>query len=347
MQRVYSDGMIRPLDTRDYPALLHLLNSADADHSLRTFAPDGRTVEALTLELGDDSPEHQSLAFVLEQDGQVLAFANLISEDDEHVIEGPVMAADAPLDGVAKLIKRVLAFAPQRHYEFIDAFVDEENQHAQQALRKAGMQAFRTTYLYEMLRAEDTPAHSYDPQLELTHIRQLAAGNPELPLFDIDDYRDLYRDTTDAWHDRLAWSDEELVAHFAREDVRLIVAHYQGELVGHIELEFLADDLNTDLNTDLSDADLHAENMNAGHVARANRTYHEVEIAYFGVLKSARKRGIGKTLLHAGIELAFATDTVETVVARAHDDERAACHTLEALGFHLRQSVVGFTWELR
>ena len=112
----------------------------------------------MALELGDDSPAHESLAFVLEQDGQVMAFANLISEDDEHVIEGPVMALKRPLDGVTKLIKRVLSFAPQRHYEFIDAFVDEENHRAQQALRKAGMQAFRTTYLYELARAEDAPA---------------------------------------------------------------------------------------------------------------------------------------------------------------------------------------------
>lgn len=331
MQRVYSDGMIRPLETDDFTALLNLLRAADADHSLRTFAPDGRTVEALALELGDDSPEHEALAFVLEQDGQVSAFAGLISEDDEHVIEGPVMAADAPLDGVAKLIKRVLSLAPQRHYEFIDAFVDEENHRAQQALRKAGMQAFRTTYLYEMTRAEDAPAHSYDPQLELTPVVKLTTDNPELPLFEVGRYRDLYRDTTEAWHDRLAWSDEELIAHFAREDIRLIVAHHHGELVGHIELEYLVDpNRDEDSNEDSDTA-----------------AYSEVEIAYFGVLPSARKGGIGKTLVHAGVELAFATDSVETVVARAHDDERAACHTLEALGFHLRQSVVGFTWELR
>lgn len=331
MQWVYSDSMIRPLETRDIAPLIDLLNAADAEPSLRTFAPDGRTADALALELGDDSPEHESLAFVLEHEGQVQAFANLISEDDEHVIEGPVMAADAPPEGVAKLIKRVLSFAPQRHYEFIDAFVDEENQRAQQALRQAGMQAFRTTYLYELARAEDTPAHSYDPQLELTPVRALAEGNPELPLFDVGLYRDLYRDTTDAWHDRLAWSDEELIAHFAREDVRLMVAHYHGELVGHIELEYLVDAID-EITTD---------------APPNNQAYSEVEIAYFGVLKSARKRGVGKALVHAGVELAFATDSVETVVARAHDDERAACHTLEALGFHLRQSVVGFTWELR
>lgn len=331
MQRVYSDVMIRPLETDDFTALLNLLRAADADHSLRTFAPDSRTVEALALELGDDSPEHESLAFVLEQDGQVSAFAGLISEDDEHVIEGPVMATDAPLEGVAKLIKRVLSLAPQRHYEFIDAFVDEENHRAQQALRKAGMQAFRTTYLYELARAEDTPAHSYDPQLELISVLKLAEGDPELPLFDVGLYRDLYRDTTDAWHDRLAWSDEELIAHFARDDVRLMVAHYHGELVGHIELEYLVDAID-EIATD-TQPDSHA--------------YSEVEIAYFGVLKSARKQGVGKALVHAGVELAFETDSVETVVARAHDDERAACHTLEALGFHLRQSVIGFTWELR
>lgn len=322
--------MIRPLDTRDYPALADLLRATDADHSLRTFAPDGRTVDALALELGDDSPKHESLAFVLEQDGQVAAFANLISEDDEHVIEGPVMAPDAPLDGVAKLIKRVLAFAPERRYEFIDAFVDEENQRAQQALRQAGMQAFRTTYLYELTRAEDTPAHSYDPQLELTPILKLATDDVELPLFDVNRYRDLYRDTTAAWHDRLAWSDEELMAHFARDDIRLMVAHLQGELVGHIELEYLAD---------IAAAD--------DSEAASSEVYSEVEIAYFGVLPSARKRGVGKALVHAGLSLAFETDAIETVIARAHDDERAACHTLEALGFHLRQSVVGFTWELR
>ncbi|MEM6429055.1 MAG: GNAT family N-acetyltransferase, partial [Deinococcota bacterium] len=324
---VYSEGsMIRPLDARDYPALIALLEAADADPSLRTFAPDSRTVDELALELGDDSPEHESLAFVLEQDGHLIAFVNLMSEDGEHVIEGPVMTQDAPADAVADLVKRVLKFAPQRHYEFIDAFIDEENKRAQAVLRQAKMQAFRTTYLYELERngqAVDRKRLTHHPEVKLRLIRSLSTDpNDSHPSrLDVACYRDLYRDTTEDWHDRLTWSDDELIAHFANNSVQLLVAEQHTKLLGHLELEMIS--------------------------LAPETEPHEAEIAYFGILPEARGHSIGKRLVQAGIDLAFERDSVHMLVARAHDDERAACKVLESLGFHLRQSVLGFTWELR
>ncbi|MEM7737390.1 MAG: GNAT family N-acetyltransferase [Deinococcota bacterium] len=328
--------MIRPLDAADYPALIALLEAADADPSLRTFAPDSRTVDELALELGDDSPEHESLAFVLEQDGQLLAYVNLMSEDGEHVIEGPVMTPDAPAEAVVKLVKRVLSFAPQRHYEFIDAFIDEENTHAQAVLRQAKMQAFRTTYLYELERdgqATDRPRLTHQPEIDLQLIRKLSTDPDEThpSRLDVSRYRELYRDTTEDWHDRLTWSDDELISHFAQDNIQLIVAYQQGELVGHLELEFISSNLTDDVTDD----------------ATGKPQPEEAEIAYFGVLPAARGHSLGKRLVQAGIDLAFEHNSVQMMIARAHDDERAACNVLEARGFHLRQSVVGFTWELR
>lgn len=132
---------------------------------------------------------------------------------------------------------------------------------------------------------------------------------------DLNVYRDLYRETSDNWATRLAWDDEELLERFEDPNVQLILAYQGDELVGHLELEFVPE-----------------EGL--------------AEIAYFGVLPKARSQGIGRALLERGVREAFADPEVELVMARAHDDERAACHALERLGFRLSHAVTALTLEL-
>ncbi|MBS3967672.1 MAG: GNAT family N-acetyltransferase [Truepera sp.] len=128
-------------------------------------------------------------------------------------------------------------------------------------------------------------------------------------------YRDLYRDTSDHWATRLAWDDEELLTRFDDPNVQLILAYLGSELVGHLELEFVPE-----------------EGL--------------AEVAYFGVLPQARGQGVGRALLTRGLREAFADPAVELVMARAYDDERAACHALERLGFRLSHAVTALTLEL-
>lgn len=128
-------------------------------------------------------------------------------------------------------------------------------------------------------------------------------------------YRDLYRDTSDHWATRLAWDDAELLTRFDDPNVKLILAYLGEELVGHLELEFVPE-----------------EGL--------------AEVAYFGVLPKARRQGVGRALLTRGLGEAFADPEVELVMARAYDDERAACHAFERLGFRLSHAVTALTLEL-
>ena len=54
-----------------------------------------------------------------------------------------------------------------------------------------------------------------------------------------DVYRALYRDVGEQWHwrDRLAWSDERLAAHLARETVAVFVMRVGRDVAGYFELE--------------------------------------------------------------------------------------------------------------
>lgn len=138
----------------------------------------------------------------------------------------------------------------------------------------------------------------------------------ELPTeIELGTYRDLYRDTSDHWATRLAWDDEELLTRFDDPNVQLILAYLGEELVGHLELEFVPE-----------------EGL--------------AEVAYFGVLPKARGQGVGRALIERGLREAFADPEVELVMARAYDDERAACHALEHLGFRLSRGVTALTLEL-
>jgi ribosomal protein S18 acetylase RimI-like enzyme len=126
--------------------------------------------------------------------------------------------------------------------------------------------AVTTTYLYLASRAAFRPAWSADPDLLVLEARE--------PL--VAYYRFLYdavgRDY--AWIDRLAWSDERLLAHLRRPEVTLLVLHARGSPAGYIELDRAAAEPGT-------------------------------EIAYFGLLPAFHGRGLGKHLLSVGVTRAF------------------------------------------
>lgn len=128
-------------------------------------------------------------------------------------------------------------------------------------------------------------------------------------------YRDLYSRAEDGWSLRLHWTDEELRQHFIGSEVELFMAytHATGEPVGMAELE-------------LDDA--------------------QAEIAYIGVVPEARGKGLGRALLGAAAEWAFANPHIETLQVRAHDHEKAAQALYEHLGFKQTSAVVTYALEL-
>jgi GNAT superfamily N-acetyltransferase len=88
-------------------------------------------------------------------------------------------------------------------------------------------------------------------------------------------YRALYRDVGERWHwrDRLAWSDDRLAAHLARETVGVYVARVDRATAGYFELERHDDG--------------------------------SVEIAYFGLRPEFFGRGLGGELLTRAVEEAW------------------------------------------
>ncbi len=126
-------------------------------------------------------------------------------------------------------------------------------------------------------------------------------------------YCDLYRESEEAWSHRLDWSALELIDHFNRPDVHLWYACADGEPVGLVELE---------------------------------TTPEGAEIAYLGVVPSARGRGVGRSLLAEAAAFAFDGGAPELKV-RAHDHEKAAMALYERLGFTLSDAVVTYAKELR
>lgn len=295
--------MIRALEERDLLELLELLVHLDDAPERRTMAPEARTVEELKLELNELSPFHEVSPWVLEHDGRIAAYVSLCRYEGEVFLEGPLIDGLSPQE-VKPLIEKAVEVARFHGDSFVEAFVDEENRSAKEALEQAGFEPFRTTYIYELLSPQKRSLQA--PKGVTFDL----AGE-----IDVGEYRDLYRETSDNWANRLAWSDEELIDRFSDPDVHLILAYDHGELVGHLEFESIVD-----------------ENF--------------AEIAYFGVLPHARKRGIGAALLSQGIEQAFELEDVELLLARAHDDEREASKALEKLGFRLSHGVIAMTLEL-
>jgi ribosomal protein S18 acetylase RimI-like enzyme len=115
-----------------------------------------------------------------------------------------------------------------------------------------------------------------DPSaLRPARARDLSARIERIAPCPIDVYRTLYREVGEQWHwrDRLAWSDEQLAAHLARERVAVYVARVGPEVAGYFELE------------------LHDDGS--------------VEIAYFGLKSEFFGRGLGGELLTRAVEEAW------------------------------------------
>ena len=301
---------VRAFQNRDLPGLLELLKTQDGGDegaAQRSMTPESRSVEELALELGELSPYSEMVPLVLEQAG-VAAYAALCNHEGEVFLEGPLLRPDLPLADAAPLLEGVVGEAEARGYEFLEAFVDEENRRAQELLSATGFEPFRTTYIYEFRRG--VPLTPPSPSLYRFETGRNAEQN-----LDVGRYRDLYRDTTDDWATRLAWSDEDLAERFGDPNVSLLLA-FEGDVpVGHLELERFPDE---------------------GYA----------EVAYFGVLPAARGKKLGRDLLLRGLQEALQDEETELVLARAHDDERPASFALESVGFRLSHGVVAFTLEL-
>jgi ribosomal protein S18 acetylase RimI-like enzyme len=294
---------VRALTDNDFAQLLKLIRLQDEDPEFRVMSPEGRSEEELSLELSSSDPFNEMMPMVLEEDGKIKAYASLCVMEGEAFLEGPLMPAGLAAEAVKPLLDTLVREAKARDLGFLEAFVEDRNERAQEALRLAGFAPFRTTYIYEIGR-EEAPKY-------------VEAGGSRFDFSETIDaarYRELYRETSDAWASRLAWTDEELEARFQDPRVKLVVAYENGKPVGHIELELLEDGT--------------------------------AEIAYFGVLPEARGQGLGHMLLKQGLRRAFQNPEVEVVLARAHDDERAACHAVEKVGFRLAHGVIAFTLEL-
>jgi ribosomal protein S18 acetylase RimI-like enzyme len=127
-----------------------------------------------------------------------------------------------------------------------------------------------TTYLHLPSREQFRPTFSTDHDLLL-----LPSREPLVPF-----YRFLYdavgRDY--AWLDRLAWSDERLLAYLSRSSVALLVLYARGTPAGYIELDAAPEE--------------------AGEAG--------TEIVYFGLIPHFYGRGLGKHLLSVGVAHAFA-----------------------------------------
>ena len=298
---------VRSLQASDFAKLAALLRLQDARPEYRTMAPESRDEEELALELGDESPYSDLLPLVLDDGSDVRAYVGVCNYNGEAFIEGPVLDETLAPDEALPLLEGAVAAAKTRGYNYIEAFVDEQNQRAQKLLERVGFDAFRTTYIYESARGGSRPPPSKTSPFRFRV--ETGAG------IDLSAYRDLYRDTSDNWATRLAWSDEELIERFEDPEVVLVLASRDGKLVGHLELELIPEE---------------------GYA----------EIAYFGVLPDVRGRGLGRELLLRGLEEAFGHPEIKLVLARAHDDERAACLALEKLGFKLSHGVVAYTLEL-
>jgi GNAT superfamily N-acetyltransferase len=295
---------VREFENRDLPELLGLLKTQDERASQRSMTPESRSVEELALELGELSPYTELVPLVLERHGRLAAYLALCNYEGEAFLEGPLMRPELTAADVAPLLAEAVGEAKARHYSFVEAFIDRENVRAQEALAAGGFEPFRTTYIYEFSRGTAVASPGPSP------FRFETGSNIDVGL-----YRDLYRDTTDNWATRLAWSDDDLRERFRNPEVSLTLAYQNDRPVGHLELERLPDE---------------------GYA----------EVAYFGVLPAARGHKLGRELLLRALHEAFADPEIETVLARAHDDERAASVALESVGFRLSHGVVAYTLEL-
>jgi GNAT superfamily N-acetyltransferase len=116
-------------------------------------------------------------------------------------------------------------------------------------------------------------------------------------------FRELYRQVGDAyrWHDRNAWTDDEIVTRFARGRVSLWELTLHGERAGFYELERHDDG--------------------------------SIEIVLFGLLPAFAGRGLGKWLLVEAVERAWAVGATRVWLHTCTLDSPAALPNYRARGF--------------
>ncbi|MER3480537.1 MAG: GNAT family N-acetyltransferase [Meiothermus sp.] len=205
-----------------------------------------------------------------------------------------------------KLLEKIIARAKARGYPTLHAFPQESNRPLRRMLEEAGFAAQHTTYFFAIPRTDLT----YPPPSDV----RIVVDEPPDP----ETYRKLYQACEDNWAQRLSWSDDDLLEHFEDNEVTLLVAYRLAdgalhEPLGMVELE---------------------------------RDDDWAEVAYIGVIPERRGQGIGRALLGAAANLAFADPQVQKLRVRAHDHEKAAMELYRRLGFQLEEAVVTYALDL-
>ncbi|MBD2099403.1 GNAT family N-acetyltransferase [Leptolyngbya sp. FACHB-261] len=163
------------------------------------------------------------------------------------------------------------------------------------------MQVEITTWYLEMLAASELrPA--------LTAKDKLSVMQAEVPLPELN--RFFYTAIGGDWYwlDRLSWTYQRWLDYLSRPEVQTWVAYLSGTPAGYIELE-----------------------------AQPN---HNVEIAYFGILKPFVGQRIGGHLLSIGIQQAWAMGAKRLWVHTCSLDGPHALRNYQARGFRLYQEKV-------
>jgi ribosomal protein S18 acetylase RimI-like enzyme len=279
--------MIRPMQATDAPDVLALLTWMDDAPEREVFAPDARDAS----ELHDECEDHRVCLVATGEDGEIRAYCALAPFRDGLALEGPLGTGD--LGGLlARAIERADGLP-------IYAFSARDNLAAREALEAAAFTPMHTTDFYTARVAALARAARVPEDYSTESVLAPAA------------YRALYRASEDGWADRLEWTDAEIQAHFARDDVRLVVLTRGGQPVGFAELE---------LNAEASRADL----------------------TYLAVHPAERGQRHGRTLLALAAAEAAAHPEIRDLRARAHDHARAARALYARAGLSHCRSVVTY-----
>jgi len=278
--------MIRPMQATDAPDVLALLHWMDDAPEREVFAPDAREA----AELHDECEDRVCL--VAEGvDGEIRGYCALAPFRDGLALEGPLGTGD--LHG---LLTRAIERADGLP---IYAFSARDNLAAREALEAAGFTPMHTTDFYTARVSG------------LARAARIPNGHNTAGTLAPATYRALYRASEDGWAGRLEWTDAEIAAHFARDDVELVVLTRGGQPVGFAELE---------LNAEASRADL----------------------TYLAVHPAERGQGYGRTLLALAAAEAAARPEIRDLRVRAHDHARAARALYTRAGLTHCRSVVTY-----
>lgn len=287
--------MIRPLQTSDFPDVLALLQWMDDDARREVLAPDARDLEELRWE-----NEGKTCLVSLDELGGLQAYCGLAPFRDGVALEGPLG------DHSEQALLGVLREAMRRTPSSVYAFCAAANAPVRAVLEREGFTTMHATDFYRLSRRE--------AERRLAKKRISDAVPAGLSLHDRVDpstYQALYRSSEDAWSERLGWSSAALDAHFARDDVRLLVLRRGRQALGFAELE-------------------------VGEVA---------QLTYLAVHPAERGHGHGRALLGAAVTEALRHPEVRAIQARAHDHEAPARRLYAQAGFEPSRSVLTYVLE--